>query len=236
MSQIPRAEIRLFASQLLMCHSQEELGLPLEAHGGSHANWLALGGDSLGALRCCQLLASRLRQARKVAAASTGAEDNEAASASGGGEVGRAGPQTPIMPPRQRWAAARCYYPCESLLFGVRFLRTPQTFSVHENGQRISGPAEELCVVFVAAFGELLGPLAPAHLLQRPELKHFARYLFESLDVFPTWTSGSQEPGSGSIAGGKAKGQTDPGGVDARSSGRCAMTGLLYDASAAGDG
>lgn len=81
-----------------------------------------------------------------------------------------------------------------------------------------------------AVFGELLGPLAPAELLQRPRLADFARHLTQHLGAFPGHEAAA---GSGGTAIGikavAAPGASQPSGDAGR------ITALLEQASAAGE-
>mmetsp|Transcript_11571 Transcript_11571/g.27486 ORF Transcript_11571/g.27486 Transcript_11571/m.27486 type:complete len:520 (-) Transcript_11571:1224-2783(-) len=119
---------------------EEELGVPSPLLASPGADWFALGGDSLGALRCCRRIAERAPSARGC-----------------GGSAG--------------------------------------------------------------AFGELLGPLAPAEMLQRPRLSEFARHLGSSL---------------GALCGEEPSPPEGPPGASSPDGEGSELTALAYEAAAAG--
>eukprot|EP00873_Tetraselmis_striata_P022007 jgi/Tetstr1/442271/TSEL_030412.t1 len=137
-----------------------------------------------------------------------------------------AAPWTPTAaaPTGPRWggdslAALRC---CQALAAELRAARAAAA-GMGAGTQAAAAPEEG------GVFGELLGPLAPAELLQRPRLADFARHLTQHLGAFPGHEAAA---GSGGTAIGikavAAPGASQPSGDAGR------ITALLEQASAAG--
>ena len=155
------------------------------------ANWDSLGGDSLGALRCCQRISARLRDERSrvaEAAKSTNHQDTGSVTAAGGGTA----------PPSCTWILrAYCRVTCHFSNPMVQSSATSRclkesTLLCFSHSSNVSAklPCCKItcdCVVMLAfsEFGELLGPLAPAELLQRPVLALFCQHLSAELGPFP---------------------------------------------------